>query len=172
MITIISDIDGVLIDSKNSIFLAYKRAFELQNYHFEFSDFEKLLWNQSWDFQRIINHYPNIDSVKLRKDKQHIFKTLLLNYNSDLITLLNSFNKLEEINLILITGGSEEATQYKLIKMNLSYNKLICSAKKHDISFWLELKHSILDSIIWLIDDDDSVCNLAKKVGINALYFN
>jgi beta-phosphoglucomutase-like phosphatase (HAD superfamily) len=170
---IVCDIDGVLVDSKKAVFEAYRKAFLLQNVEFTVNHFEDILWNKPWNEELIKSHFE-IDIQALRSHKQEFFKETQLRINKGLISFLNNLYSIHHINIDLITGGSEEATEHKLNSMELSYRNLICSAKKRALEFWKTYFESRFMSFhkIWVIDDDFQVLNIIKELGANAIHID
>lgn len=170
MITIISDIDGVLIDSKEAVYQSYRQAFAIQGKKFTKRDFNFLLWHKSWRPKLLKTNFPTTNLEKLHRDKQRIYKTKRLKINWSLVSLL--FFLAEQGNeLILITGGSKEATDYKLANTGLEPDKLLCSCEKHCPKFLRKIKYAAKNPHIWLFDDDEKICRIAKELGINAIQY-
>lgn len=171
MITIISDIDGVLVDSKEAVYQSYRQAFAIQKKKFTKRDFNFLLWNQPFRADVFKVYFPTIDRDKLHKDKQTFYKTKRVIINWALVSLF--FYLQEQGNeLILVTGGSEEATKHKLANTDLKPNKIFCSCEKHPENFWQAIINAASNSNIWLFDDDEKVCRIAKRLGINVIQYN
>lgn len=171
MITIISDIDGVLIDSKEAVYQSYKQAFAIQRIKFTKRNYNHLLWNKPWRPEILTSFYPVLDLDKLHKDKQTIYKTKRIIINWSLVSLF--FYLQEQGNeLILVTGGSKEATDYKLVNTDLKPDKIFYSCDKHREIFWTHLKLETKNLHIWLFDDDEKTCKLAERIGINVIQYN
>lgn len=171
MITIISDIDGVLVALSDAVYQSYKQAFAIQKELFTKDDFQSLLVNQPWRPDVFKNLYPTINLDKLRKDKQRIYKTKPVIINRSLITFFLCL-KTQGNELLLVTGGSEEATNHKLTNVNLKADKVFCSCQKHSKKFWQAIMCETKNPNIWLFDDDKKVYDAVKGLGINVIQYN
>lgn len=169
---IFCDIDGVLVDSKEAIYQAYKLAFVNQNFEFTKKLFDKYFWFQSWDINYLQTIFPNIDLEKLRVNKQAIFKNKLkqqykyneYKYNDNLHRILTAFT-ISGTPVILVTSGSKEATELKLRTKKQFWVTIDYVKNKHDTLYWQELKAIFNADHHILIDDDFHACLAAKKVG-------
>lgn len=171
MITIISDIDGVLVALNDAVYQSYRQAFAIQNQKFTSAAFSLYLVNQPWRPDVFKTLYPTVNLDKLRKDKQRIYKTQSIIINKPLITFFLCL-KTQGNELLLVTGGSKEATNHKLANVNLKADKVFCSCQKHSKKFWQAIMCEAKNPNIWLFDDDEKVYDAVRGLGINVIQYN
>ena len=151
----ICDVDGVLFDTKRSMFELYKRAFSDFGVTLLPSTFSNCIWGRPWaEAREELDAVAHIDRIYVRKQGYTI--SFRYGANTSLINLLRFMD------VDLVTWDSEEATRGKLPRNDVWWKTLECGVPIRSIEFWNEVVDK--DSIV--ISADHEVFKAANEAGL------
>jgi len=118
--TVIFDLDGTLVESREANFLAYKEAFTKFNIHLDKETFVSN-FGKRWD--EWISEIARENAADIHKKKIQLFNFFLnrIKLIKKNFILLEAFSDTHKT--LLLTNASEECTRFVINKFNLHFSK-------------------------------------------------
>ena len=174
---VLSDIDGVLIDSAKAVFESYKTAFHFRGISLPEHIFREMIWGNSW--LQACHEMEHCWSGKqdwsaIHDLKQEAFENMLetgnpaaMRVNDLLCAILETLFGRNDVDLRLITAGSVRASQLKMewlakVRCRALWSALPIAAgmdKKHPDTWRSIASYHEPDRIV-VIEDDQDVLNV------------
>lgn len=175
---LVTDIDGVLINSKAAVLNAYQAAFLRHGIRLSESQFDRMIWGHDWKAAKanlredaVFDYLSDTDLDNIREYKNKIFNEAPILVSDIACALVSSLSL--SMQVILATGGSRAATQHKIDQLvkqkgnGWSEYFVVCEVNKHEHQFWLDLcsRLGFHPRNLVVIDDDPDVITCIKQVG-------
>ena len=128
--TVIFDLDGVLIDSKDNMQVSWhacQKKFNIQN---SFEEYFSFVGRPFFEILSLLNIKSNTESIKLLYDQTSILSADLINFYPDVEKILKECHK-KKINLFVVTSKDRKRT--KLILKNISHLFLYLSSPSKNL---------------------------------------
>jgi len=166
------DMDGVLVNCKRSVYVAYRQACLEDGIVLNKDAFQKCLWGKTWK-DGLGSLFPNLDElsllrIKLRKD--NYFLQCKVEVNEPVVEMVIDLSRMG-YPIHIVSSASYEANEHKLrfLPACLSMVPRTHSAPKGMEVFWRQFMDRHNYKFAVLFDDDRRVCEAAKAQGIKAI---
>lgn len=158
------DIDGVLVDSKMAVYQSYAETMNLS-----MEVFTREVWQRPWEeASKNLGLLPDqAQVVHERKHKAFHKYASLIKPDPLAVSILMGFFSSSQVDIVLATGGTKEATTVKLHTLPQETNRMrvLTRANKRKQGFWRGLFQEYPGRIVVAIDDDPEAISTVRKAG-------